>query len=149
MHQNQVKSQQEYVVRNDCAIISHTDAQGRITYVNDEFVEYAGFSREELIGKPHNVIRHPDMPQEAFRDLWDTLKKGRAWQGMVKNKRKNGDYYWVKATVTPLPNGGYMSVRLKATPKETHTADVLYKKCAKAVAISYRKGIILKINSKF
>ena len=126
MRNNQPVTQKEYPVRPNCAIISHTDPSGNITYVNDEFVEYAGFSRSELIGKPHNIIRHPDMPKEAFRDFWTTLKKGRAWQGIVKNRRANGDHYWVKATATPLNNGGYMSVRLKATDKEVKDADALY-----------------------
>lgn len=128
MRNNQPVTQKEYPVRKDCAIISHTDAKGQITYVNDEFVEYAGFTREELIGQPHNIIRHPDMPQEAFRDMWATLKAGRAWQGMVKNRRKNGEHYWVKATATPRPDGGYMSVRLKPTRDEVQHAEVLYKK---------------------
>ncbi len=119
-------TQKEYSVRSDCAIISHTDSSGNITYVNDEFVEYAGFSHAELIGKPHNIIRHPDMPKEVFRDMWATLKKGRAWQGIVKNRRANGDHYWVKATATPLPDGGYMSVRLKATAEEIQAAAKLY-----------------------
>lgn len=94
--------------------------------MNDDFVEYAGFERPELIGKPHNIIRHPDMPKEAFRDMWATLKSGRAWQGIVKNRRANGDHYWVKATATPLPDGGYMSVRLKATAQEIQAAALLY-----------------------
>lgn len=128
MRNNQPITQQEYPVRNDCAIISYTNSKGQITYVNDEFVEYAGFTREELIGKPHNIIRHPDMPQEAFRDFWATLKQGRAWQGMVKNRRKNGDHYWVKATATPMRDGGYMSVRLKATSAEIQQAEALYKR---------------------
>lgn len=126
MRNNQPVTQKEYPVRTDCAIISHTDASGNLVYVNDEFIEYAGFSHSELIGKPHNIVRHPDMPKEAFRDMWATLKNGRAWQGLVKNRRANGDHYWVKATVTPLSNGGYMSVRLKATDKEIRDADELY-----------------------
>ncbi|WP_114418616.1 methyl-accepting chemotaxis protein [Marinospirillum perlucidum] len=128
MRNNQPVTQNEYPVRQDCAIISHTDTKGQITYVNDEFVEYAGFTREELIGKPHNIIRHPDMPQEAFRDMWATLKQGRAWQGLVKNRRKNGDHYWVKATATPRPDGGYMSVRLRPTREEVSAAEALYKR---------------------
>lgn len=128
MRNNQPVTQKEFLVRPDCAIISYTDAKGQITYVNDEFVEYAGFDREELLGKPHNVIRHPDMPQEAFRDMWATLKSGRAWQGMVKNRRKNGDHYWVKATATPHPSGGYMSVRLKPSREEVNEAEALYRR---------------------
>ena len=127
MKNNQPITQKNYPVRNDCAIISHTDEKGMITYVNDDFVDYAGFTRQELIGKPHNVIRHPDMPQEAYRDMWATLKQGKAWQGIVKNRRKNGDHYWVKATATPRPEGGYMSVRLKATDEEIRSAEELYR----------------------
>ncbi|MEJ5210695.1 MAG: PAS domain-containing methyl-accepting chemotaxis protein, partial [Burkholderiales bacterium] len=127
MRNNQPVTQREYPVRPDCSIVSHTDLKGLITYVNDDFVEYSGFTREELIGQPHNIIRHPDMPQEAFRDLWATLKSGRAWSGMVKNRRKNGDHYWVKATATPLPDGsGYMSVRLQPTREEVAEAETLY-----------------------
>lgn len=127
MRNNQPVTQKNYPVRHDCAIISHTDLQGNLTYVNDEFIEYAGFSREELIGKPHNIIRHPDMPPEAFRDFWATLKQGRAWQGIVKNRRKNGDHYWVKATASPLKDGsGYMSVRLQASAEEIKAAEELY-----------------------
>ncbi len=120
-------TQREYPVREDCSIISHTDAKGRITYVNDDFVEYAGFSREELIGQSHNIVRHPDMPPEAFRDMWATLKAGRAWQGMVKNRRKDGDHYWVKATATPRNGGGYMSVRMKPNRSEVEQAEALYR----------------------
>jgi hypothetical protein len=84
-------------------------------------------TREELIGQPHNVIRHPDMPPEVFRDLWHTIQSGHPWQGIVKNRRKNGDHYWVKATVAPLPDGsGYMSIRLKASPEEIAAAQALY-----------------------
>ena len=127
MKNNQPITQKNYPVRNDCAIISHTDEKGMITYVNDDFVDYAGFARQELIGKPHNIVRHPDMPQEAYRDMWATLKQGKAWQGIVKNRRKNGDHYWVKATASPRPEGGYMSVRLKATDEEIRLAEDLYR----------------------
>ncbi len=119
---------QEYVLREDCAIISTTDKRGIITSFNDEFLESSGYANEELINKPHNIIRHPDMPQLAFKDLWQTVSNGRPWQGLVKNKRKNGDYYWVKATVTPLADGsGYMSVRIRPTREEIAGAEVLYK----------------------
>lgn len=127
MRNNQPVTQQEYPVRENCSIVSHTDLKGRITYVNNDFLEYAGFTQEELIGQAHNIIRHPDMPEEAFRDLWATLKSGRAWRGMVKNRRKNGDHYWVNATATPLPDGsGYMSVRTKPSADEVTAAEALY-----------------------
>ena len=87
MRLNLPVTQNEYPVRDDVVIVSHTDRKGRITFVNDDFCEYAGMTREELLGQPHNVIRHPDMPPEAFRDLWATIKAGDVWQGIVKNRR--------------------------------------------------------------
>lgn len=128
MRNNQPVTQKEFPVRDDCAIVSHTDDKGRIIYANEDFVEYSGFTREELLGQPHNIIRHPDMPEEAFRDLWATVKAGRPWTGIVKNRRKNGDHYWVKATVTPHPGGGYRSVRVKPTVEEVRQAEALYAK---------------------
>ena len=140
MKNNQPVTQKEYVMRPESAIISHTDSSGNITYVNDDFVEYAGFTRSELIGKPHNIIRHPDMPQEAFRDFWATIKSERAWQGIIKNRRANGDHYWVKATATPLQNGGYMSVRLKATGREIREAEELYARMRAGSSDRFRGG---------
>ena len=116
----------EFVIRPDCSIISRTDAKGVITYVNDEFVEASGFTREELIGKSHNIVRHPDLPPEAFRDLWATVKRGKPWSGIVKNRRKDGSYYWVRAMATPMAAGGYMSVRTKASAEEIRAANALY-----------------------
>ena len=98
-------------------IVSTTDTKGVITHVNHAFIEMSGYSEEELLGQPHFILRHPDMPAAAFKDLWDTVKKGEKWQGIVKNLRKDGAYYWVKATVIPnVRNGnvvGYTSVRRK------------------------------------
>ena len=115
----------EYDYPEDFCILSTTDPKGRITYVNDDFIEAAGFSEEELIGKAHNIVRHPDMPPEAFADLWSTIKGGKPWMGMVKNRRKNGDHYWVKAFVSPIFDDAgniveYQSVRLKP---ERHLVD--------------------------
>ena len=100
MKNNQPVNSHEYVVRSDSSIISRTDEKGLITYVNDDFVEAPGFTRAELIGEPHNMVRHPDMPPEAFRDMWATLKQGKPWGGIVKNRRKDGGFYWVKAMAT-------------------------------------------------
>ena len=105
----------EYLLNDDTLILSTTDLKGRITYVNQTFLEVSGFSKEELLGKAHNIVRHPDMPPEAFDDLWKTLKAGKPWAGLVKNRRKNGDYYWVIGNATPLVEDGkpvgYLSVR--------------------------------------
>ncbi len=107
-------------------LVSITDLKGTITYVNQEFIDVSGFTEAELIGKNHNMVRHPDMPPEAFQDLWDTLKAGKPWVQMVKNRCKNGDYYWVKANVTPVWKDGniveYMSVRAKPTREEITAA---------------------------
>ncbi|MHB1099681.1 MAG: methyl-accepting chemotaxis protein [Burkholderiales bacterium] len=112
-------------------IVSKTDLKGITTYVNDGFVEMSGFTREELIGKNHNVVRHPDMPPQAFKWLWDTLKAGLPWRGIVKNRCKNGDHYWVNALVVPvLSKGsivGYMSVRRAPTRQQIEEAEALYR----------------------
>ena len=92
----------EYPITDETLIVSKTDLKGKLTYFNDQFVQASGFSEQELIGQPHNIIRHPDMPPEAFENLWDTLKAGKPWAGAVKNRRKNGDFYWVLASATPI-----------------------------------------------
>ena len=112
-------------------IVSKTNPKGLITYINRTFVEISGFTESELIGQPHNLVRHPDMPPEAFADLWETLKKGMPWGGLVKNRCKNGDFYWVYANVTPIrENGqvtGYLSVRTKPTREQMNMAENLYR----------------------
>ena len=111
-------------------IISETDLKGRITHVNDDFISVCGFSREELLGASHNIVRHPDMPPAAFADLWNTLKQGKPWMGIVKNRCKNGDHYWVDAFATPIyTNGqitGYQSVRVKPERELVERAEALY-----------------------
>lgn len=100
-----------------CLITSRTNTDGIITHANDAFVVMSGWDRDELIGAPHSILRHPDMPSAAFQDLWDTLKRGEKWHGYVKNLRKDGGFYWVYATAIPnIRNGvveGYTSVRRK------------------------------------
>lgn len=92
MRTNLPITNQEYLLRDGMNIVSRTDLKGRITYINDDFIEASGFTEAELIGEPHNLVRHPDMPEEAFADLWSTLKAGRPWTGLVKNRCKNGDF---------------------------------------------------------
>ena len=112
-------------------IVSRTDPQGIITHVNNSFIAMAGYSEEELIGAPHYILRHPDMPPAAFKMLWDTLKENKKWHGYVKNLRKDGGYYWVYATVIPnIRNGqlmGYTSVRRKPSRTKVKEAEELYK----------------------
>lgn len=111
-------------------LVSKTDTKGIITYVNNAFLEVAGFSREELVGQNHNIVRHPDMPAPAFQDMWSCLQRQRPWQGVVKNRCKNGDYYWVKAFVAPIFQGqevaGYISVRSAPSRIEVDAAERLY-----------------------
>ena len=117
MRTNMPVTNVEREFRDGETIVSKTDLKGQITYVNPYYCEMSGYSESESIGQPHNYIRHPDMPPEAFADLWNTLKQGKPWTGIVKNRCKNGDYYWVVANATPIrENGqviGYMSVRSK------------------------------------
>ena len=121
----------EYKLSDREVIISATDLKGAITSTNQTFKDISGFSDEELINKNHNVVRHPDMPPEAFDDLWNTLKTNKPWMGIVKNRCKNGDYYWVDAFVTPLlENGlasGYESTRVKADDAVVKRAEKIYK----------------------
>ena len=121
----------EYELGDSTIIVSKTDLKGQITYVNPYFIEVSGYTEREMIGQPHNLIRHPDMPEEAFLDLWQTLKNGLPWTGLVKNRRKNGDYYWVQANVTPMIEGGncvgYLSVRTKATRQKIEESERIYR----------------------
>jgi len=119
-------------------IVSRTDLKGMTTYVNDTFVKISGFSREELIGKNHNVVRHPDMLPGAFEWMWKTIKQGRPWRGIVKNRRKNGDFYWVDALVVPVMKGGeiigYMSVRTQPSKQQVSEAEAFYRKLKEGAA---------------
>ncbi|GHE21321.1 PAS domain-containing methyl-accepting chemotaxis protein [Halomonas urumqiensis] len=130
MRDNQPVTRQEYTLREEDFLISRTDLKGRITYANPTFAEVSGFSQAELIGAPHNLVRHPDMPPEAFANLWDTLAAGESWRGLVKNRRKNGDYYWVDASVTPIIEDGelvgYASVRVQASREAIDAAEAAY-----------------------
>src|SRR5580698_7732777 len=111
-------------------LVSRTDPGGSIVFANHVFVEVSGFTEEELVGAPHNIVRHPHMPQQAFATLWETIKAGRPWDGLVKNRSKSGDYYWVRANVTPvLEDGkvaGYISIRSKPTQSQTDYAEKAY-----------------------
>lgn len=130
MRDNQPVTDKEYALEDDDVLISRSDTDGNITYANSAFIEVSGYTHEELIGSPHNLLRHPDIPPEVFKDFWETLKAGHTWQGTLKNRRKNGDYYWVQATVSALRDGdrvvGYTSVRRRATQKAIQRAERVY-----------------------
>ena len=115
----------------DTMIVSETSSKGKIIYVNKDFCKISGFSKDELIGEHHNIVRHKDMPKAAFKEMWQTIEKGKTWSGIGKNRCKNDDYYWVRATVYPVTkkNGKqrYISVRVQPTDEEIADAIKLYK----------------------
>ena len=132
MRTNLPITDKEFDFSSEELLMSTTDSKGHITHCNAAFLRVSGFTMEELMGQPHNMVRHPSMPSDAFKDMWSTIGNGRNWSGMVKNRRKNGDFYWVRAHVTPIVvNGkprGYMSVRTKPSREEVVAAEQLYMK---------------------
>lgn len=132
MRNNQPVTQRERTFPAQQRLISTTDAKGVITYCNDAFVDISGYSKEELIRSPHNLVRHPDVPSAVFAHMWGTLKQGLPWMGIVKNRSKNGDHYWVNAYVTPVFEGnqvvGYESVRVKPSAEQIARAEALYQR---------------------
>ena len=132
MRDNQQVTQNEYVVRDGALIVSATDLEGRIVLVSPEFIQVSGFSEEELMGRNHGLLRHPDIPAAVYEDLWKTLRSGRPWTGVLKNRRKDGDYYWDIASATPLREGGavsgYMTVRTKPSATQIREVEHLYRK---------------------
>jgi aerotaxis receptor len=125
-----IKMNIEVELQRNTVIVSETDAKGNIIFANEDFCKIAGYTLKEIIGKPHNIVRHQDMPKIAFEDLWNTIQSGKIWKGIVKNKTKSGDYYWVNATAYPSkkPNGElrYISIRIKPTELEVEEAIKLY-----------------------
>lgn len=140
---------QEYILTESDIIVSKTDLLGNITYINDDFLRVSGFSESELIGSPQNIVRHPDMPSEAFADFWRTIKSGKAWTGLVKNRCKNGCFYWVEATAAPLIESnqvvGYISIRVKPRKEDLDIADAAYREILKgSKLISIHEGKIIR-----
>jgi len=152
MRTNLPVTNNEYILTDSDSIVSITDPQGKITYINDDFKRISGFREEELMGQPQNIVRHPDMPVEAFADFWATLKSGRPWVGFVKNRCKNGDYYWVQANATPIYERGqltgYMSVRGKPSRTQVEAADAAYRlfRDGKAGNLRIQDGKVVKAN---
>lgn len=130
MRTNLPITQREFLYDGGATLLSTTDTKGRIQYANPAFIAVSGFAAEELSGQPHNIVRHPDMPPEAFADMWATIQSGKSWTALVKNRRKDGDHYWVRANAAPMLRGGqtvgYLSVRTAPTREEVDAAEKLY-----------------------
>lgn len=148
--------EKELTLATDTLITSKTDLKGRILYCNQDFIKYAGFSELELINKPHNIVRHKDMPKTVFKLLWDYVKNGREIFAYVKNKTKNGEFYWVFANVTPSIDTNnkiisYYSVRRKPSLKAINTISDIYSQLLQAEKISIQEGIniISNLEKKF
>jgi len=143
MRVNEPITNHEIEVPEGEPLVSRTDRSGNIVFTNHVFVETSGFTEGELVGSPHNIVRHPQMPKEAFANLWATIKAGRPWDGLVKNRAKNGDFYWVRANVTPVVQEGevtgYISIRSKPTRAQIDAAERSYA----AIRAGTAKGIAL------
>ncbi len=138
MRNNGTVTQKEYILKPDITIVSRTDIHGKITSANEAFIEASGFEWKDLVGQPHNILRHPDVPEAVFKDFWTTLQAGKPWSQIVKNRRKNGDHYWVIAKATPIFEKGvitgYMSVRNAASSAQKVAAEKAYKAIANGKA---------------
>lgn len=145
MKNNGPVTQKEYPFPAGKTLVSVTDPKGRIVFCNSAFAAVSGFSENELLGQAHNIVRHPDMPEEVFRDLWATLNAGKPWAGIVKNRRKNGDHYWVWANVTPMRKDGqvvgYLSVRTEVARPEIENAEHLYRRMQNEASAGRRKTV--------
>ena len=152
MRNNQPVTNHEYVIPEGQMLVSKTDLQGNITYANEVFVAVSGYELEELIGKPHNLLRHPDVPEQVFADFWATIQSGRPWNQIVKNRRKNGDFYWVEANATPIIESGkitgYISVRMPATREQIKGAEAAYA-AVKAGKVKLHNGVPDSLYARF
>ncbi|WP_372766743.1 methyl-accepting chemotaxis protein [Pseudoalteromonas sp.] len=150
MNKNQSITGSEVKLKSSQRIVSTTDLKGRITYANQDFVDISGYSNEELVNHGHNIVRHPGMPALAFKDLWDTIKQGKPWMGIVDNRCKNGDNYWVDAYVTAVMEGhkmvGYQSVRLKPEEEYIKRARGLYKAVNHGESLQQKLKSLLSFN---
>ena len=148
MRNQQPVTDREIDVLDDQAIVSKTDLDGNITYVNPYFVQISGYAESELLGAPQNILRHPDMPAAAFADLWATIRAGMPWTGLLKNRCKNGDFYWVRANITPIREHGrtlgYMSVRVRAERDQVARAALAYRALDQDGSHAIRHGQIVR-----
>ena len=147
-------TQVETLIPENVFIYSQTDLKGRITEANEAFAEISAYRVDEMVGQPHNLVRHPDMPKEAFADLWKSLKAGRPWHGMVKNRRKDGGFYWVVANVSPVrENGqvvGYQSLRQRPSREQVRAADEAYRRIRQGDhSIAIEEGRVVKVQAEW
>ncbi len=134
---NKVTPINEEYIYNGNVIISQTDLKGIITYANRSFCEVSGYKANELVGQPHNIIRHSDMPKAAFAKMWNNIENGQTWNGLVKNLRKDGLYYWVDTEILPIVDNeknviGYIAARKPASRKDIQENEEIYKKMLEA-----------------
>jgi methyl-accepting chemotaxis protein/aerotaxis receptor len=154
MRDNGPVTNREVLMGDGDILVSGTDTGGKLKFANQSFIDISGFTEEQLIGSPHNVVRHPDMPKDAFANLWETIKAGLPWQGLVKNRAKNGDHYWVRANVTPtIEDGnitGYISIRTKPSEQEKKNAESIYAdlRTGQAKNVSLEYGEIVDTSTK-
>ena len=150
MRTNLPVTQREYQFPESETLLSTTDTASNVTYANAAFLRTSGFQPEDILGQPHNLVRHPDMPVEAFADMWRSLKAGQSWTALVKNRRKDGDHYWVRANAAPMRrNGklvGYLSVRTKPSRAEVEATQKLYQrfKEGKAKGLAFHRGLVIR-----
>lgn len=155
MRKNLPATNHEYFLTETNFIVLKTDLFGNTTYVNDDFLRVSGLSETDLIGSPQNIVRHPDMPTEAFVDFWRTIKSAKAWTGMVKNRCKNGDFYWLEATAAPLVENneivGYIAIRVKPRKEDLEAPDAAYKEIRNGNTLidSARRGNRRRIGAFF
>ncbi|XDD50285.1 methyl-accepting chemotaxis protein [Leptospira sp. WS92.C1] len=142
MRKNLPITNKEIQIPVNAVLISRTDIKGKISYVSQDFADISGFSEKEMLGEPHNLIRHPDVPSFIYKEMWETIESGNPWNGVVKNRAKSGDHYWVDATITPVMNegivSGYMSVRKKATSKQIERTQILFKELENTGSIFWK-----------
>ncbi|EME68826.1 methyl-accepting chemotaxis protein [Paramagnetospirillum caucaseum] len=149
MRDNGPVTNREVELQEGDLLVSRTDSGGRITFVNKAFIDISGFTEQELLGAPHNLVRHPHMPKEAFADLWAAIKAGRPWEGMVKNRSKGGDHYWVRANVTPFMEdgriAGFISIRSKPTRAQVAQAEKAYElfRTGRAAGLAIEDGRVV------
>ncbi len=150
MRTNQPVTQREYQFPATATLLSTTDTASHITYANAAFIRTSGFSVEELLGQPHNIVRHPDMPQEAFTDMWHSLKQGQTWTALIKNRRSDGDHYWVRANAAPMCRHGqltgYLSARTQPTRAEIEAIEPIYArfKAGHASGLAFCSGLVVR-----